>query len=251
MYLELRIATCACMLAIASILDIKKREVPDKVWLTFGGAGILLTILELFVDGNPGNNTTSSDYQNRIAYFVHFSVGLAIMSAIGYVTYRAGFFGGADSKALVTISIILPVYNANFQLHSFPALSIFSNAIFVSITAMLYNVLRNTISVAKRVPIFEGVEETGFRKALAFTVGYQAKSCGKFMFAMEEADDLGRRRFRFNPLNYDDFAEQGRETKKIWVTHALPFIVYIGAGFMITILFGDLMSFIMKLIISQ
>lgn len=239
------------MLAIASILDIKRREVPDKVWLIFGGLGTLLTIFELFIDGNPNSNSTGLDYQNRTVYFVHLSIGVAIMSAIGYITYKAGFFGGADSKALVAISVVLPVFNANFQVHSFPALSIFSNAIIVSITAMLYNVLRNTISVAKRIPIFEGVEETGFRKALAFTVGYQAKSCGKFMFAMEEADHLGRRRFRFNPLSYDDFAEQGREAKKIWVTHALPFIVYIGAGFAITILFGDLMSFIMKLILVR
>lgn len=239
------------MLAIASILDIKKREVPDKVWLIFGAAGILFTFFELFLDGKPTDNSASSDYQGKISYLIHFSIGAAIMSVIGYVTYRAGFFGGADSKALVTIAVILPVYNASSQIHSFPALSIFSNAIIVSITAMLYNVFRNTISVAKRVPIFEGVEETGFRKALAFAVGYQAKSCGKFMFAMEEADHLGRRKFRFNPLAYDDFAEQGREAKKVWVTHALPFIVYVGAGFAITILFGDLMSFIMKLILVR
>lgn len=250
MYLELRIATCACMLAIASILDIKKREIPDKVWLIFGGAGILLTIFELFLDGKSISSANPNYYQDRIAYVIHFSIGVAIMSAIGYVTYRAGFFGGADSKALVAMAVILPVYNASFQLHSFPALSIFSNAIIVSMTAMLYNVFRNTISVAKKVPIFEGVDETGFRKALAFAVGFQAKSCGKFMFAMEEPDQSGRRKFRFNPLSYDDFVEQNSEMKKVWVTHALPFIVYIGAGFIITISFGDLMSFVMKLIIG-
>lgn len=251
MYLELRIAACAGMLTIASILDLKKREVPDKVWLIFGGAGALLTIFELFLDSNRSNNANTVDYQNSIAYLIHLSIGLSIAAAIGYITYKVGFFGGADSKALVAVAIILPVYNASFQAHSFPVLSIFSNAIIVSVTATLYNIFRNSISVARKVPIFEGVEESGFRKALAFTVGYHTESYGKFAFVMEESDHLGRKKFRFNPLSYDDFVEKGMESKKVWITHALPFIVYMGAGFILTISFGDLLTFLMKLIVRM
>lgn len=236
MYLELRIATCACMLAIASILDIKNREIPDKVWLIFGAAGAILTIFELLLDDNSNN-----DNEGKVAYAIHYFIGIAIISTIGYLTYRAGLFGGADPKALVTVAIILPVYNSGFQMHSFPALSIFSNAVITSMVAMVYNIIRNSISVAKKIPIFEGIEESRMRKALAFAAGFPTQSSGKYVFAMEEADDSGRRKFRFNPASYNDFAEQDKKSK-IWVTQALPFIVYISAGFLITTTVGDLMA---------
>ena len=247
MYLELRIATCVSMLAIASFLDLKNREVPDKIWLIFGGAGALLTIFELFFSSNGGSSSDALEFQSKVAYLVHLSIGLSIISAIGYVTYKVGFFGGADPKALAAIAVILPVYNASFQVHGFPVLSVFTNAIVVSITATLYNVCRNTILMAKKVPIFEGVEESKFRKALAFTVGYQTQSCGRFAFAMEELDNNGKKKFRFNPLSYNEFAEEDRGAKKVWVTNALPFIVYISAGFLLTVTVGDIMSRAMKL----
>lgn len=239
------------MLVIASILDLKNREVPDKIWWIFGSAGALLTIFELFFNDNSSVSSSAIEFQNRVAYLVHLFIGLSIISAIGYITYKVGFFGGADPKALAAIAVNLPVYNAGFQFHGLPVLSVFTNAIIISITATLYNICRNTISVAKKIPIFEGVEESKFRKALAFTVGYRTESCGKFAFAMEESDNLGKKKFRFNPLSYDAFAEEDRAAKKVWVTNALPFIVYISAGFLLTITVGDIMSLAMKMVFSH
>ena len=244
MYLELRIATCACMLAVASILDIKTREIPDKVWLIFGAAGATITISELL------SGEISNDVNGGIRlYAIHYGIGMAIISTIGYLTYRAGLFGGADSKALITLALILPTYNLGFQLHSFPALSIFSNAIIISMVAMAYNVIRNSFSIARRIPIFEGIEETRMRKALAFTVGFPAQSYGKYVFAMEETNNHGQRKFRFNPASYDDFAEQNKK-EKIWVTQALPFIVYISTGFLVTATLGDLMALFAKALLA-
>lgn len=255
MYLELRVVTCACMLAIASILDIKSREIPDKVWLIFGGLGAMLTAFELL-------DTPASA---RTAFSIHYAVGILVVSAIGYATYRAGLFGGADPKALVAIAIILPSYNAGlFAFHDFAAISIFSNALIASTTAMLYNIIRNSLAVARGVPIFEGMNSEGrMKRALAFAVGFPSSSPGRYMFAMEAVDDSGNRKFRFNPANYHDFApdeelqqeqqrleekEEGKRRKtKTWVTPALPFIVYIAVGFAINLVVGDLFALLFKL----
>ena len=233
------------MLAIASILDIRSREIPDKVWLIFGGLGAMLTALE-FLD-TPASS--------RTAFSVHYVVGISLVSSMGYATYKAGLFGGADPKALAAIAIILPAYSAGgFAFHDFAAISTFFNALVVSTTAMLYNVVRNSLSVAKGMPIFEGMSEGRMKKALAFAVGFPSSSFGKYVFAMEAIDDSGKRRFRFNPASYDDFAsaqqqQQEENKRKTWVTPALPFIVYISAGFVINLVIGDLFALFFKLVL--
>jgi preflagellin peptidase FlaK len=245
MYLELRVVTCACMLAIASILDIKSREIPDKVWLIFGGFGAVLTALELF-------DTPASA---RTAFSIHYAVGISLVSAIGYTTYKAGLFGGADPKALVAIAIILPSYGSGlFAFHDFAAISIFSNALIASTTAMMYNIVRNSLAVARGIPIFEGVNEGKMKRALAFAVGFPSSSPGRYVFEMEAIDESGNRKFRFNPASYNDFApeEQQQENNKkrtrTWVTSALPFIVYIGIGFAINLVVGDLFALLFNLV---
>jgi preflagellin peptidase FlaK len=243
-YLELRVATCACMLAIASILDIKSREIPDKVWLIFGGLGATMMALELV------DTPTSS----RAPVFIHHIIGISLVSCIGYATYRTGLFGGADPKALVAIAIILPTYSAGtmtFSFHDFAAISILSNALVVSITAMLYNIIKNSVSVAKGVPIFEGISESKAKRALAFAVGFPSSSPGRYVFAMEAVDETGSRRFRFNPAAYNDFVPThlSENKQRMWVTPALPFIVYIGIGFAIYLATGDLFALFFKLVL--
>ena len=235
------------MLAIASILDIRSREIPDKVWLIFGGFGAILSVLELL-------DTSAA---NRTAFSIHYAIGIALMSSIGYATYKTGLFGGADPKALVAIAVILPAYSAGlFAFHDFAAISILSNALIASMTAMLFNVIRNSISVARGVPIFEGIQEGRMKRALAFAVGFPSSSPGRYVFEMEAVDESGNRKFRFNPASYDDFApspqvpqkDKEKENKRrTWVTPALPFIVYIGIGFAINLVVGDLFAALFKL----
>jgi archaeal preflagellin peptidase FlaK len=239
MYLELRIAVCACMLAIASILDLRNREIPDKVWAIFGGAGIFVLILELLDDSSPLRQT------GLASFAFQYTIGIGLISAIGYATYRTGLFGGADPKALVAIAAIMPFFDSEFRLHGFTALTVLSNALLISMSGLIYNVARNTISLTRGIPIFEGISENRMKKALAFAVGFYSNSSGRFLFAMEEHDDRGRKRFRFNPAAYDEFETNAG---KRWVTQALPFILYIGIGFAVTLFVGDLLALLMALI---
>ena len=226
------------MLAIASILDIKSREIPDKVWLAFGGIGLAITLLALT---DPLAQPVIAD---KTSYIAHYALGVGLVAVIGYAVYKAGLFGGADPKALVAIALTLPALEAGYKLYDFPALTSLTNALLISLSGMFYNIARNSISVARGIPIFEGMAESSVRKALAFAVGFSSPSTssGKYLFAMEKRDNSGQRKFVFNPAQYNEFTPNSG--KRMWMTQALPFIVYIAIGFATMLLVGDLLALI-------
>ena len=261
-YDEVRILACGAMLVLASVIDIKKREIPDKVWVGFAGFGILMAILDVlsgtlrlgitFQSGVGGDNLTS------------YLLGIGIIAPIAYAIYRAGLYGGADSKALIVIAILVPPFVINglsvVTIHAFPALTVLTNAVLLSIAHIFYNMIRNSLEMAKGSKLFEGFEESIGRKALAFAIGYRSPAPQGYLYTMESLDQgSGKRKFRFSPGAYDDFIEEQHKTtrqamdsiernsgKGVWVTQALPFIVYIAAGFLTAVLVGDFMALLIQ-----
>lgn len=224
--LEVRLVVCAVMLILASVFDLKKREISDKVWIGFGGFGLLITAIEF-----------NSNSMNLLQYVI----GIAITTPIAYVIYRTRLFGGADAKALVAIAILLPSYDMLFKIHGLTALTVLTNATILSLANIIHNVIRNSIDLARGRTVFEGFEESVARKALAFMMGFSVNTPKGFLFAMESEEE-GRRRFNFHWGAFDEYATSN--TKNIWVTPALPFIVYMAVGFALMIIFGDLLALI-------
>ncbi|MDG6906904.1 MAG: prepilin peptidase, partial [Nitrososphaerota archaeon] len=74
------------MLLFTSYLDLRKREVQDKVWLVFGAIGVILQVYEIHM----GDSSL-------------FQLGLSVVlaTAVGMGLYFFGFYGGADGKALI------------------------------------------------------------------------------------------------------------------------------------------------------
>jgi len=251
---EFRIVACGVMLVLASVSDIRKREIPDKIWLGFGGLGAAIAAYEFLSRMNvDGFNLT-----------VSYLLGVGIITPIAYLIYRTGLYGGADSKALIAIALLMPPYTlANFptaKIHGFSGLTVLTNAVMLSLAHIAYNIIRNSIDLAKGNRIFEGIEESNPRKALAFAIGFRTNSTKGYLFAMECNDDSGRRKFRFSPARYDEFIGEDLEgklqvektttvttnSKATWVTQALPFIVYIAAGFLGMLVVGDFMALLIK-----
>lgn len=255
---------CGAMLVLASAIDIKKREIPDKVWLGFGGFGILMAILEVlngtlrlgipFQSGAGGNNLTS------------YMLSIGIIAPIAYAIYRTSLYGGADSKALIVIAILVPPFVINglnvATIHGFSALTVLTNAVILSIAHIFYNMIRNSLEMAKGSKLFEGFEESTGRKALAFAIGYRSSAPRGYLYTMESLDQgSGKRKFSFNPTAYEDFVDEGKQYeetgqamdsierdngKAVWVTQALPFIGYIAAGYLMTILVGDFLALLIQ-----
>src|SRR5437867_8697945 len=155
MLLELRITACVAMLALAAIIDVKKREIPDKIWVGFGALGALIAILQ-FTSG-PDDVLFGSPLGTSALFSYLLAIG--IMAPIGYAVYRTGLFGGADSKALICIAILLPTYDGMlFKIHGFTALTVLTNALIISMSQLVFNFARNLISLSKGITIFEGIE---------------------------------------------------------------------------------------------
>ena len=224
--LEIRLAACAAMLILASILDLKTREISDKVWVGFGGLGLLLTAIEF--------NANSIN-------LIQYGLGIGVTAPIAYAIYRSGLFGGADAKALVTIALLLPFYDMPFKIHGFPAFTVLTNATILTFAHVIHNVIRNSIDLARGRSMFEGFEESPTKKILAFMIGFRSKEPRGYLFAMESSEG-GSRRFNFRPAAYEEYVTNG---KNVWVTPALPFIVYMAVGFAFMIIFGDLLALIL------
>jgi len=250
MLIELRIVACAVMLAIAAIIDFKKREIPDKIWIGFGSFGTLLAVIEFGL--NPEGTTGS--IRNSVFLYI---LGIGIITPIAYAVYKTGLFGGADSKALIAIAVILPTYDFMlYKIHGFTVLTVLTNALIISMSQVIINSTRNLIAMARGVPIFEGIDEGAARKALAFAMGYRSTSAVGYLFPMEGIDESGKRKFSFNPARYDEFVEESQSESQIvvsergiWVTQALPFIVYIAIGLAITLTIGDIFGFFLQSIL--
>ena len=214
------------MLLFTSYLDLKKREVEDKVWLIFGALGVALQSYEVATG-------------ETVLVQLLISVGLAALIGMGLFFF--GFYGGADGKALIVLGLLVPHFVPRIGLYSVAPLMILTNGVLISILLPLGLLLYNISMIFRRRPIFDGFDEPLHRKILASILGY--KQTGKpreFQFSMEkdttsESGTVLARKFDFS-LMRDDF-----ETKSgTWVTPGIPLLVFFTAGYFLLLTYGDL-----------
>ncbi|MEM1942450.1 MAG: A24 family peptidase C-terminal domain-containing protein [Candidatus Nitrosocaldus sp.] len=226
----IRITICIVMLVVASIMDVRKREISDKVWVSALIAGGLVSIVLM---------PPHLQYDELL---VRYLLSISLTAPLAYIAYIKGLFGGADAKALIVISILVPSYEMHYSIHGIPALTVLTNASLLTLANVLHNVLRNLTAILKGKDIFKGFDEPLYKKMLAFMMGYVARPKG-YLFALEEVRD-GKRMFNLAPKADSEFVEQSDE---IWVTQALPFIIYITIGFVLMLLVGDLIAYAINL----
>ncbi len=221
---ELRILLALGMLSLASAWDLRSRSVSDWLWMAFGAAAVALFALDVpALDELP-----------------LLFMGLGIVSAIAFAAYRTGLFGGADALGVVVLALLVPKYTGAYMMSGEPGLlfplAVFTNALLLSALQVAANVARNLPSL--RRGLFEGFEqESASKKAVAFLIGYRASN-PRFAFPIESAGP--DRRFDFGFKNAETAGYESR--KNVWVTPGTPFLVYLLAGFVVSILFGDLVA---------
>jgi len=101
----LRIFISFSFLLISSWYDYRTREVPNRVWVFFAPAGFALAVLHLSLSNLAGESVD----------LVLWLLSFAVTSGISLALFYLGLFGGADAKALICLSIALPVYPASIQ----------------------------------------------------------------------------------------------------------------------------------------
>ncbi|HZS74893.1 MAG TPA: A24 family peptidase C-terminal domain-containing protein [Candidatus Nitrosotalea sp.] len=212
-----KILAAMVMLVLASLIDLKKREINDKLWIIFSCVAILL----LF---------TSSDFWLDLKI-----TGLSlIVSPIALILWRFGIFGGADALCLIVLAGLAPMSSmVQSQISPFTTLE---NASILTVIPLFINLGRNVASMIQGNDLFNGIHESNLKKMLAMFVGYRTKN-PKHSFCIEQVID-GRRHLNFSPKH----AEKTLFCHKsdVWVTPGLPYVLYITGGFIIQIMYGDL-----------
>ncbi len=231
----LKIAVIAVALALASIQDVKTREIDDRVWWAAIPIGGILTAAEVIV--TPG-------YPLVVA---GASIALSLLLAFG--VYYIGLYGGADAKALAAIAVTMPLPVAGVVGGGSPfyPLTVLGNALLLSLSLIPACMLKNLIWVARGGRLFHGVRASPLQRAGAFFTGFKVtpKTAMSVHFNLiERVSNPGGERYLklFNKVEeVDEPKVIGEGIGHVWVTPAIPMIIFIFAGFLVSFLTGDIL----------
>jgi len=221
---HIRILLALVMLSSATIIDIRKREISDIMWIVFGAiSGILLFFEPDLIEA---------------AFGVGFSL---IVAPLVLILWRFGLFGGADALGLIVLSALAPM--ATLSDSAISPFSILVNSALLSVSPMIINFIRNSVLILRKKDIFHDFDETKSKKIFAMFLGYRSKN-PKYSFSLET--QVGKKKRLNITLHHSDTAEYCT-TPDTWVTPGLPFMIFILGGFIIQLLFGDVILRLMGL----
>ena len=211
-----RIMLALVMLSSATIIDIRKREISDLMWIIFGAISVVLLFFEPDLI--------------EAAFGVGFSL---IVAPLVLVLWRFGLFGGADALGLIVLSALAPM--ATLSDSAVSPFTILVNSALLSVSPMIINFIRNSVLILRNNEIFHDFDETKSKKIFAMFLGYRSKN-PKYSFSLET--QVGKKKRLNIALHHSDTAEYCT-TPDTWVTPGLPFMIFILGGFVLQLLFGD------------
>ncbi|MBU2617703.1 MAG: prepilin peptidase [Euryarchaeota archaeon] len=234
----IRILVCVPFLLYACHSDLKTRKVPNRTWHLMILIGIMLASIDIYKDAN---------------FLIRLGLSVTFLSAFAYILFRIKALGGADAKALIAISVVVPTFPF-VPLRGIPflnlfAFSVFGNAILlmliVPLSIFVYNLTQLSRDEMKEKPLY-------------LFLGYKSKISElqnrhiKLIESYAEQDGNVVRRFVHRGVDIDDeiverlqqFAKDGKIPDEVWVTQGLPFMIPLTLGFITALVYGDLMYLI-------
>jgi len=144
------------VLTYASIFDLKKRAVSNRVWLFAYPIGCIMTLSKLAV--------SLLDVQTVF-------VSLGVSMVLGFVLFCSGFYGGADVKTLVFMGLTIPTiphtFNTPLGFSALPViLAVFCISTILSLIWPLTIFTLNLKDLAKGKNMFEEIQLTLQQKIL-------------------------------------------------------------------------------------
>ncbi len=233
-------------LLYACCTDLKERRVSNKLWKYMLASGSVFVVYEVFTGGIP--------------YIKSLILSSVIVFISIYILFHLGAFGGGDAKGLIVLSILFPLYPV-FQLSEkvYPLLGLPPVGLFT------FTVLENALLVTVLVPLgmfcynLLHFSPEMFKKPFYMFLGYRTEvSSLKYkehlgLLEKFELDENGAvtRKFARTGLDFnanekpelEEYLKKGLIEKEIWVTPGLPFMLSITAGFIIAVVFGDLIFY--------
>ena len=235
----IRTAVAIAMLGYGSVKDLRTREIHDLLWVAGGGAGLVLDAYELFL------GTLSL---RQLAFSVGFMIAAGLV--LGYLR----LFGGADLLAFIALSVIHPRAPVYLQTYwgwapPFYAFTLVSNTAFAGIATPFVTLARNLGAAGGGADLFERHRDVSAprKAALMFTavnVRLGDVRGPPYQYPLEGPDGM----IRLRPDIWDDdkaaeafrlLGESGVE--RVWVSATLPYLVLITVGYLLSVVFGDVL----------
>jgi len=232
-----RLIIGVCILSISSYTDFKTRTASDKLWFLMGGIGLLILVGQYF---SIGFETST------------YLIGIPLMFGVAYLLFRVGvIFGGADAKALMALSVLVPFWPKIGNL--FP--------LWASILPFPWVIFSNSIFLFLFIP-FILVVINAFKKNLEFPyclVGYKMsieRARKSFVWPLERVDDKDERSFVWHPVSDEQIQEEFDRLEKlgrkmVWVTPKIPFMIPLLIGFVLSFIVGDILYFVITSLASM
>lgn len=244
----LKILFCIPFLLYSCYSDIKTRRVSNNVWLVMLVGGFFFVLYDISTSG--------------ISYLFRLLLSAGLIFAFVYLLFQIGTFGGADAKALILLSIILPAY-PTFQVYgyTFPlnmsliglfAFGIFGNAVLLTIVVpvglAMYNLIKMGLHIDNPLYIFIGYKTK---------ISQLANKHIRLIQDFEEKNGEVKVSYKRGGTEIDDIvikklmklSEKGLIKDEIWVTPKLPFMIPLTIGFFVAIFYGDLIFELTKYIL--
>jgi preflagellin peptidase FlaK len=128
------------VLGWAAWRDVKVRRVPSRTWYPVVVLGAVLLVWDAV-----GHLSFASAAD--ALFFVRVGISLLLVAPIAYLFWRLGGFGGADAKALIAISVLLPTFPTYF----FPGFTL--PVVVTTLGVFSMTVLTNTVVLAAAYPL--------------------------------------------------------------------------------------------------
>lgn len=227
MFEIVKVVATLLILLKASIEDLRSREIDDRLWIVMVLIAIPLNVLEYLVK-----------HFDVIFAFVQF----VIMFAFANVMYYLLRFGGADCKALISLSIMFPTYPVLFPWvvkGLIFALSVLTNSVMFAPFMVLYFFVKNAV-------------KGDFSKLMFIGYKVEIDKIPKFHNLLQFVKD-GEVVYTLRGIEFDErIVEELKKAgvKYVWVTPALPFIVFMTFGFVFAVLIGDVIFILLSAVKS-
>ena len=261
-----RISLCLSFLIYASWSDYKTREVSNAVWILFAPLAFTLTFIEIYI---------GYGFSQLPSYGICF--GLTATFAI--ILFYSGGFGGADAKALMCLALALPFFPESLPnplsgeispiLQSFFPITVFSNSVLLAAATAVYIFLRNMFwhkRTGKKLFEEDHQNESLGKKILVLITGYKVsvkKLKEKWhLYPLEDTEEKPEKGFKRKlvliPKDEDrntiverltKAAEAGKIQDTVWATPGLPMLIFITAGLIIALFFGDIVWTCVRLLL--
>jgi len=234
----LQILISGTMLGIASFLDIRTREISNKLWLAFLPFSTLVILLTIVTD------------LTQIPLIV---TSIAITSGIALLIFYLGLYGGADAKALISLSIAHPTASIP-PLHTpMLPLTTLTNSLCLMLLSTPIALIKNVYwKTTTRKALFDGLEhEALWRKiaALFLCVKVSKASIKPYHMIAEQHPEEGVRHLKlFQQIVDEDTMVDEKIPEFVFIAYSLPMLPFILAGYLISLTIGDLIFHLLTLI---